>query len=429
MPEDGNHRGTLPRSRVVITGIGALTPIGLSVDEYWEALLAGRSGAGPIEAFDASRFSTRIACEIKGFDPLSAADRKQARRLDRAELFALGASDQAVSHANLDFDKLDRNRCGVVIGSGIGGIDTFEKQLSNLMNLGPGRVSPFFIPMMIIDMCAGMVSLRYGLKGPNYATVSACASSAHAISDATRLIERGDADLMITGGAEAPITPAAIAGFCSARAMSTRNDEPERASRPFDRDRDGFVVGEGAGILVLESLAHARKRGAPILAEVLGTGMSADAYHITAPAPHGEGAVRSIRAALSDADLVPEQVDYVNTHGTSTDLGDVCETEGIRTVFGEHADRLVVNSTKSMIGHLLGAAGGVELIACIKSIETGRIHPTINLENQDPKCDLNYAANQTVERPVNVALSNSFGFGGHNSSLVIGAFQENGSGG
>ncbi|MBI3873397.1 MAG: beta-ketoacyl-ACP synthase II [candidate division Zixibacteria bacterium] len=426
MTGNSDHRSTRPRHRVVITGMGAITPIGNSVDVYWDGLLAGRSGAALITAFDTSQYPTRIAGEVKGFDPLSAADKKEARRLDRAELFALAASSEAVTGARLDFDRLNRDRCGVVIGSGIGGIDTFERQHQALLNQGPGRVSPFLIPMMIIDMCAGIVSLRHGLRGPNYATVSACASSAHAVADAARLIERGDADLMITGGAEATITPVALAGFCSARAMSTRNDEPERASRPFDADRDGFVMGEGAGILVLESLEHARKRGATILAEILGTGMSADAYHITAPAPQGEGAARAMKSALADAEIKPDAVDYINTHGTSTDLGDVCETEAIRSVFGAHADRLVTNSTKSMIGHLLGAAGGVELIACVKSIRSGKIHPTTNLDKPDPKCDLNYAANHVVERPVRVALSNSFGFGGHNVCLAVGAFTDNG---
>ena len=426
MSVDGNHRNGKPRHRVVVTGMGAITPIGQSVGAYWESLLAGRSGAATIEDFDTSQFATRFACYVKNFDPLTAADRKEARRLDRAELFTLAATTQAVEHADLRFEKLDLNRCGAVIGSGIGGIDTFEKQHAVLLNHGPGRVSPFFIPMMIIDMCAGMVSLRFGFKGPNYATVSACASSAHAIADATRIIERGDADLMITGGSEAPITAGALAGFCSARAISTRNDEPERASRPFDKDRDGFVIGEGAAIIVLESLEHARKRGAPILAEILGTGMSADAYHITAPAPHGEGAVRAMKAALADAEITPDEVDYINTHGTATDLGDICETEAIRTLFADHANTLVCNSTKSMIGHLLGAAGGVEMITCVKTIETGKIHATINLDNPDPKCDLNYAALKLVERPVRVAMSNSFGFGGHNISLVVRAYDGDG---
>jgi len=415
-----------PRQRVVVTGMGAITPIGNSVEIYWEGLLAGRSGAGLITRFDTSQFPTRIACEVKDFDPFSVAEKKEARRMDRAELLALGATHEAVKHAGLDFEKLDRERCGVVIGSGIGGIETFETQHRALLGQGPGRVSPFFIPMMIIDMCAGLVSLHYGLKGPNYATVSACASSAHAIADATRLIERGDADLMITGGAEATITAASLAGFCSARAMSTRNDEPQRASRPFDTDRDGFVMGEGAGILVLESLEHAIKRGAPILAEVLGAGMSADAYHITAPAPGGEGAARSMRAALNDSGIKPADVDYINTHGTSTDLGDVCETEAIRSVFAAHADKVIANSTKSMVGHLLGAAGGIELIACIKSLATGKIHPTINLETPDPKCNLNYTPNRSVERPVRVAMSNSFGFGGHNATIVAARFEEKG---
>lgn len=417
-----------PRHRVVVTGMGALTPIGNSVAAYWEGLLAGRSGAGQISRFDVTQYPTKIACEVRDFDPLSVADKKEARRMDRAELLALGASHEAVTSAGLNLDSLNRDRCGVVIGSGIGGIETFETQHRTLLGQGPGRVSPFFIPMMIIDMCAGLVSLHYGFKGPNYATVSACASSAHAIADAARIIERGDADLMITGGAEATITPASLAGFCSARAMSTRNDDPTRASRPFDLNRDGFVMGEGAGILVIESLDHARKRGATILGEILGTGMSADAYHITAPAPLGEGAARSMRAALNDAGIQSTDVDYVNTHGTSTDLGDVCETEAIHSVFGDHSRKLVTNSTKSMIGHLLGAAGGVELIACVQSLRTGKIHPTINLETPDPKCDLNYTPNQAVDHPIRIAISNSFGFGGHNATVVAARFEENGIG-
>lgn len=412
-----------PRHRVVVTGMGVLTPIGNSLDAYWEALLAGRSGGAAITRFDTTNFTTRIACEVKDFDPTSVAEKKEARRLDRAQLYALGAAHEAIAHSQADFDALDRDRCGVVIGSGIGGIDTFEKQHETLLNQGPGRVSPFFIPMMIVDMCAGMVSLRYGLKGPNYATVSACASAGHAIADSARIIERGDADLMVTGGAEATITPASLAGFCSARAISQRNDDPERASRPFDVNRDGFVMGEGAGILVLESLEHALKRGATIYGEILGAGMSADAYHITAPAPQGEGAARAMRAALKDAGLAPEQIDYINTHGTSTGLGDIAETDAVKSVFGAHANELIANSTKSMIGHLLGAAAAVELIATIQSLRTGKIHPTINLDDQDPKCDLNYAANAVVDRPIHYAISNSFGFGGHNSTLVAARFE------
>lgn len=414
-----------PRQRIVITGMGIVAPNGNNLDDYWKALVEGRSGAGPITRFDATQFSTRIACEVKDIDFSNVADKKELRRLDRAQLLALAAAEEAIRHAGLNFEQLDRNRCGVVIGSGIGGIDTFEKQHQALLSQGPGRVSPFFIPMMIIDMCAGLVSLRHGLRGPNYATVSACASAAHAIADAARIIERGDADMMITGGAEATITPASLAGFCSARAISIRNDEPARASRPFDANRDGFVMGEGAGILVLESLEHAVKRGAPVLAEILGAGMSADAHHITAPAPQGEGAARAMRAALSDAGIQPADVDYINTHGTSTDLGDIAETDAIKSVFGDHARRVVANSTKSMIGHLLGAAAAAELVATVKQLQTGTIHPTINLEEQDPKCDLNYTPNKAVQHPVRIAISNSFGFGGHNSTLVAARFEEN----
>jgi len=414
-----------PRQRIVITGMGIVAPNGNNLDDYWKALIEGRSGAGPITRFDTTQFSTRIACEVKDIDFSNVADKKELRRLDRAQLLALAAAEEAIRHAGLNFDQLDRNRCGVVIGSGIGGIDTFEKQHQALLSQGPGRVSPFFIPMMIIDMSAGLVSLRHGLRGPNYATVSACASAAHAIADAARLIERGDADMMITGGAEATITPASLAGFCSARAISTRNDEPQRASRPFDANRDGFVMGEGSGIVVLESLEHAVKRGAPVLAEILGAGMSADAHHITAPAPQGEGAARAMRAALSDSGIQPTDVDYINTHGTSTDLGDIAETDAIKSVFGDHARRVVANSTKSMIGHLLGAAAAAELVATVKQLQTGTIHPTINLEEQDPKCDLNYTPNKAVQHPIRIAISNSFGFGGHNSTLVAARFEEN----
>jgi 3-oxoacyl-[acyl-carrier-protein] synthase II len=408
--------------RVVVTGMGAITPVGNTVEEFWENLKNGVSGIDRISRFDPTNFSTQIAGEIKGFDPSKYIDRKEARRMDLTQQYAIACAQQAFDDAQLGSNSLDPDRAGVVVGSGIGGIDTFEKQLTILLNQGPNRVSPFFIPMMIIDMCAGLISIRFNFKGPNYATVSACASGAHAISDAFKIIQRGEADVMISGGSEAPITPAGLAGFCSARAISTRNDEPQKASRPFDKQRDGFVMGEGAGILILESLEHAQKRGAKIYAEIVGAGSSADAYHITAPAPGGEGAIRAMSLALKDADLSPDSVDYINSHGTSTDLGDIAETLAIKAVLKERAKKIPVNSTKSMIGHLLGAAGAVEMIATIRSIVEGIIHPTINYEFPDPECDLDYVPNQMRKANVNVALSNSFGFGGHNITIAAKKF-------
>ena len=406
--------------RVVVTGVGAVTPLGHNVADTWQALLAGRSGVGPVTRFDVSQYPTRIAAEVKDFDASSCIDKKEARRMDLAEQYAIHASQQAVDDAALNLDAVDKDRCGVVIGSGIGGISTFELQHQRLLEGGPGKVSPFFIPMMISDMCAGLVSIRFGFRGPNYATVSACASSAHAISDSLRIIQRGEADVMVCGGAEATITASSLAGFCQARAMSVRNDEPERASRPFDKERDGFVMGEGSAILVLESLDHARARGARIYAELLGSGMSADAYHITAPHPDGIGARRAMEIALSDAGLRPDQIDYINTHGTATDLGDIAETRAIKEVLGEHAYRIPCNSTKSMIGHLLGAAGALEMIVTIKSIVEGKVHPTRNLDTPDPQCDLDYVPGATRPVSIRYALSNSFGFGGHNVCLVVG---------
>jgi len=407
-------------TRTVITGMGVVTPLGNSVEEYWSALLAGKSGVATITRFDVSDYPTKIAAEVKGFDSSSVIDKKEARRMDPSEQYAMVASAQAVKDAGLDLDALDLDRCGVVIGSGIGGITTFEEQHLKLHTAGPGRVSPFFIPMMIIDMSAGLVSIHFGFRGPNYGTVSACASSAHAITDAFRIIQRGDADVMITGGTEATITPTSLAGFCQAKAMSTRNDAPEKASRPFDKQRDGFVMGEGSGIFVLESYDHAIKRGARIYAEILGAGMTADAYHITAPHPEGNGAQRAMRIAIKDAGLEPNQIEHINTHGTATDLGDIAETKAIKGVMGEHAYKVACNSTKSMSGHLLGSAGAVELIAAVKSIEQQMVHPTINLEYPDPECDLDYVPGEKRAWKINHAMSNSFGFGGHNVSVVVG---------
>jgi 3-oxoacyl-[acyl-carrier-protein] synthase II len=410
---------TDPQRRVMVTGIGVVSPLGNDVETLWTNLLAGVSGAGPVTRFDASGMDCRFACEVKDFTTEGILDRKDAKRMDRFVQFAVVAAHHAMKWARLDPEAVDRDRVGVVIGSGIGGMETFETQHRNLMEKGPGRVSPYFIPMMISDMAAGQTSIQYGLRGPNYGTVSACASGAHAIGDALRLLRAGDADVMICGGAEATITPMAFAGFCSARALSTRNDDPQRASRPFDRDRDGFVMGEGAGMLVLETEAHARRRDAPVLCELVGYGASADAYHLTAPAEDGNGAARAMRRALLDSGLAPEDVDYINSHGTSTPAGDPVEVQAVKSVFGEHAHRLMMNATKSMTGHLLGAAGGIEAVITALVLARGIVPPTINLENPDPRCDLDFVPNQARTRSVRVAVSNSFGFGGHNATLAL----------
>jgi 3-oxoacyl-[acyl-carrier-protein] synthase II len=405
--------------------MGVISPVGHDVDTFWKAILNAESGIGPVTKFDVSNYSTRIAAEVKDFDGSKYIDKKELRRLDLSEQYAIVASEQALADSGLDLKAVDLDMCGVIIGSGIGGINTFEKQHGLLLNSGPGRVSPFFIPMMIIDMCAGMVSIRFGFRGPNYATVSACASSSHAILNAARAIERGEADVMISGGSEATITPTSLAGFCQARAISTRNDEPERASRPFDNGRDGFVMGEGSAILILEEMEHAKARGARIYAEILGGGMTGDAYHLTAPHPEGRGARRAMEMALKDSNLSPDQIDYINTHGTSTPLGDIAETIAIKNVLGDHAYKIPCNSTKSMIGHMLGAAGAVELIAVVKSIENSIVHRTTNIDDPDPQCDLDYVSDGNRECNINYALSNSFGFGGHNVSLVVGKANSN----
>jgi 3-oxoacyl-[acyl-carrier-protein] synthase II len=407
--------------RVVITGTGLISPVGLDVASSWEALLAGQSGAGPITQFDATDFKVRFAAEVKGFEPEQYIDRKEAKRTDRFAQLAIGASVQAMRQAGLDdsLGSIDPTRFGVIIGSGIGGIWTFEEQHRKLIERGPSRISPFFVPMFISDIAAGLVSIRWGLKGPNYCTVSACASSAHAIGNAFRSIKHGEADLMIAGGTEATVSPQTIAGFAAMTALSERNDSPETASRPFDATRDGFVLGEGSGMLVLEELEHAKARGATIVAEVVGYGQTADAYHITAPAEGGEGAVRAIQAALREAGATPDDVDYVNAHGTSTPANDKNETAAIRTALGERAYQIVVGSTKSMTGHTLGAAGGVEAVICGLVCREGKIPPTINFHERDPDCDLDYATGGMVERPVRLALSNSFGFGGHNVCLAV----------
>ncbi|MDH7605464.1 MAG: beta-ketoacyl-ACP synthase II [Melioribacter sp.] len=412
------------KRRVVITGMGAVTPIGNNVQELWEGLITGRNGAGKITKFDASIFATQFACEVKNFDPAVYIDKKELKRMDIYSHFALASAAMAIEDSKLDLSKINLNMVGVVFGSGIGGILTFEEQHSLFMQGGPKRVSPFFVPMMIPDIAAGHISIRYGFKGPNYATVSACATSSHAIADAFILIQRGSADIMICGGSEAPITQMSIAGFNAARALSTWNDRYLEASRPFDKDRNGFVMGEGGGVLILEELEHALNRGAKIYAEIVGVGLTADAYHITAPAPEGEGAVRSMKEALRDANVEPEVVDYINAHGTSTELNDVNETKAIKTVFGEHAYKLAVSSTKSMTGHLLGAAGAVEAIITVLAIVNSTIPPTINLDEPDPECDLNYTPKVPVKKEIKYALSNTFGFGGHNATILFKKFEE-----
>jgi 3-oxoacyl-[acyl-carrier-protein] synthase II len=404
--------------RAVVTGMGLVTPLGCNLDEYFQNLLDGKSGVSLVTKFDISEYPTKIAAEIKDFDGSKFLDKKEIRRLDLSEQYAVAASQMALDDSGLNLDSIDKDRAGVVIGSGIGGITTFEKQHELLLKSGPGRISPFFIPMMIIDMCAGLVSMRFDFRGPNYGTVSACASSSHAIYDAFRIIQRGEADIMIAGGAESTITPTSMAGFCSAKAMSTRNDEPERACRPFDKDRDGFVMGEGSGILVLESLESAQARGAKIYCEIIGGGMSCDAHHVTAPLPDGRGARMAMINALKDAELAPDQVDYINSHGTATILGDTSETKAIKAVFGERAYKIPVNSTKSETGHLLGSAGAVELITSILSLQASKLHPTINLDEPDPECDLDYVPHRAREFEFDIFLTNSFGFGGHNITLV-----------
>ncbi|HSM36620.1 MAG TPA: beta-ketoacyl-ACP synthase II [Longimicrobiales bacterium] len=409
------------RKRVVVTGLGLVTSIGNTVEDTWTALREGRSGGAPITQFDAhEEFTVRFACEVKDFDPGAYLDRKEVRRTDRFAQFAIAASDQALAQSGLlEGEGTDRDRVGVIIGSGIGGISTFEDQARTMFERGPGRVSPFFIPMFILDIASGLVSMRHGLRGPNYATVSACASSAHAIGDAMRALQRGEADAMIAGGAEATVTPMTMAGFASMHALSTRNESPETASRPFDATRDGFVLGEGAGVLILETLEHARARGATILGEIRGFGQTADAHHLTAPAPGGAGAQLAMRAAIEDAGMAPSDIDYVNAHGTSTPANDLNETLAIKAVFGEQAYEMVVGSTKSMTGHTLGAAGGVEAVICTLVCGSGVIPPTINFSEADPECDLDYAHDGLRERPVQAALSNSFGFGGHNACVVV----------
>ena len=408
--------------RAVITGLGAITPIGNTKDDYMDALAKGVSGAARITRFDPEKFKTKFACEVKNFDPKDHIDRKEARKMDPGTQYAMVASEEAISNSGLDLEEINKERVGVIWGSGIGGLQTFHDEISAFaVGDGTPRFNPFFIPKMIADITPGMLSIKYGFRGPNYATVSACASSNHALNDALTYIRLGKAEIILTGGSEAAVVPSGVGGFNSMKALSERNDSPETASRPYDAERDGFVLGEGAGALVIEELEHALARGAKIYAEVLGGGMSADAYHITAPHPEGLGIMAVMREALSDAHVEPEQIDYVNTHGTSTPLGDSGEIKAIQTVFGDHAYNLNISSTKSMTGHLLGAAGAIESIACIMALEKGIVPPTINHFNDDPTIDpkLNLTFNKAQQREVNVAMSNTFGFGGHNTSIVF----------
>lgn len=406
--------------RVVVTGMGAITPIGNTVEEFWNGLLEGKNGCGLITRFDTSSFETKFACEVKNFDPLNYFDKKSVKRLDPYAQYALASSEMALKDSGIDIEKVDRDRFGVVYGSGIGGMTTNQEQhFVYFSEKNPRRISPFFVPMMISDIAAGHISIKFGAKGPNYATTSACATSSHAIADAFMLIQRGSADIMFSGGSEAPLIEMSIGGFNALQAISEWNDRYLEASRPFDKDRNGFVMGEGAGTLILEELEHAKKRGARIYAEIVGIGLTGDAHHITAPAPGGEGAVRSMKEAIREAGIKTTDVDFINAHGTSTPHNDLNETKAIKTVFGEHAYRLTVNSTKSMTGHLLGAAGAIEAIATIKSVENDIIPPTINLDVPDPECDLDYSAKKTTKRKINYAISNTFGFGGHNASLLF----------
>ena len=410
---------TVELRRVVITGVGAVTPVGNTAEEFWAALIQGKSGIGPITRFDASPLPTKIAGELKGFDPLRYMDKKDERKFDPFLKYAIACAAMAVEDAGLNVERVDRTRFGVLVGSGIGGITTLLESHKILLEKGPDRVSPFFIPMLIVNMASGLISMRFGAKGPNSSIVTACATGNHAIGDAMKIIQRNDADVMIAGGSEAIILPLTFAGFCQMKAMSTRNDDPARASRPFDAARDGFVCGEGGGLLVLESLDHALGRDARIYAEVVGYGMTGDAYHMTAPDPEADGAARAMTLAMKDAEVEPSAVGYINAHGTSTPYNDKSETMAIKRVFGEHARKLAVSSTKSMTGHLIGAAGGIEAIATALAIHHGILPPTINYETPDPDCDLDYVPNQARKQDVEVALSNAFGFGGTNATIVL----------
>src|SRR5437879_1023560 len=409
--------------KVVITGLGVVSPLGNDVDTFWNNLIAGKCGVEKIATFDPSQFDTQIAAEVKNFDPAPAfPSPKEIRRTDRFAQFGVHAGWQALRDSGLDLEQVNRDEVGVFFGSGIGGLRTTAEQHKILLERGPGRLSPFMIPMLILNMASGLFSMYYKLRGPNFATCSACATSSHALGEAWRTIKMGDAQIIFAGGAEATIVPIGIGGFCAMKALSTRNDDPKHASRPFDKERDRFVMGEGAGVLVLEELEHAKKRGARIYCEIVGYGNTADANHVTAPAPEGEGAARCMRMGLRNAQLNPEDISYINAHGTSTPQGDIAETQAIKTVFGAHARKLAVSSTKGATGHMLGAAGGVEMAICAKAIQTGTVPPTINYEVPDPECDLDYVPNTARQREVNAVVSNSFGFGGHNASIVAKKF-------
>ncbi len=414
----------MEKKRIVVTGMGAITPLGNDVNSFWEGLLAGRSGLRRITAFDPTDYQCQVGGEVPDFDPGQHMDPKDAKRNDRYTQFAVAAARMAMTQARLDARDLeDPVRFGCIIGSGIGGLDTIEKQTFRLWESGPRRVSPFMIPMLISNMASGVVAIEFGAMGPNYGIVSACATASHSIGDCLRVLRAGEADVMLAGGSEASITRVGYAGFCNMKAMGTSyNDQPERSSRPFDARRDGFIMGEGAGVLVLETLEHAQARGAEILCEVLGHAATCDAYHITSPDPDGRGLQACMRNALADSGITTDDVDYINAHGTSTPYNDKTESAAIKAVFGERAYQVKISSTKSMTGHLLGAAGGIEAIACIKSITTGRIAPTINYENPDPECDLNYVPNKAIEHPVSIAMSNNLGFGGHNATVIFKAF-------
>ena len=410
------------KKRVVITGMGAITPIGNDVKAFWEALLAGKSGIGKITRFDASEFDAQIAGEVKDFDPTAFIDKKEARRMDRFTQFAISTAKMALTDSGIDLEKEDRARIGSFVGSGIGGMDTLHDQYKTLFEKGPNRISPFFIPMMIANMAAGQVSIAFGLQGPCSCIVTACATGTNCIGEAMKVIQRGDADVMVAGGTEAAISPAGMAGFCAMKALSTRNEAPEAASRPFEKDRDGFVMGEGSGIVVLESLEHAEARGAKIYAELVGYGSNADAYHITAPAPEGAQAAKCMELALKDAGMQPTDIDYINAHGTSTPMNDKNESLAIKSLFGDHAKKIGVSSIKSMTGHLLGAAGGIECVATVLTVVNDMMPPTINYETPEPELDLDYVPNQARAKTVRAALSNSFGFGGHNATLLVKKF-------
>ncbi len=414
---------TMEEKRVVVTGLGVISAIGNDVSSFWKSLKEGKSGIGPITSFDAAKFDSRIAGEVKGFDAgLYGMSSKDTKRMDKFSQYAIAASKQAIAHAGLNLDTLDRERIGALVGSGIGSLHTIEEQHKIMLEKGPSRMSPFLIPMLIVNEASGQVAIINGLKGPNSCVATACASGSHSIGDAFRIIEHGDADIMVCGGTESCVVPTGVGGFCALKALSTRNDEPQKASRPFERDRDGFVIAEGCGLVVLEELEHAKKRRAHIIAEITGYGMSCDAYHMTAPDPEGDGAMRAMNLALKDAHLNPQDINYINAHGTSTKLNDKIETLAIKRSLGNYAKKVLISSTKSMTGHLLGAAGGVEFIACCLVIQDNVVPPTTNYENPDPDCDLDYVPNTARKAQVNVCMSNSLGFGGHNATLIVKRF-------